>query len=82
MTGSINEKCIEFVKWAVQEGPWAGGNLDGGAIQDKAEELGLLVRMPFDPEKHGEGNEYGTEAGDDWFVFSPGLTSAPTPPQE
>src|SRR4051812_13229803 len=30
-----------FFRWAMREGPWEGGDLDGGSIQDKAESLGL-----------------------------------------
>lgn len=65
--------CARFVRWALQEGPWQGGDLDGASIQEKAEELGLIVSVPYDPEKHGAYNEYGCDAGDPWFEFSPEL---------
>ncbi|TWA89555.1 hypothetical protein [Bradyrhizobium stylosanthis] len=61
--------CAQFVKWALQEGPWQGGDLDGGSIQDKAEELCLIQKVPYDPKKHGE-SEFGAEPGDDWYVLS------------
>lgn len=34
---------IEFARWAISESSFQGCNLDGGDIQDKAHELGLLV---------------------------------------
>lgn len=69
------EAAAKFVRWAMREGAWDGSGLDGGEIQDKAEELGLIVRVPYDPEKHGE-SEFDVEAGDDWFVFA-GPLAAP-----
>ena len=68
---------IRFVKWAMQEGPWEGGDLDGGATQDMAESLGLIVSVPYDPEKHGIYNNCGCDAGDPWFEFAPGLNARP-----
>lgn len=59
----------KFVKWALQEGTWEGCDLDGYDIQKKATELGLIVRVPYDPEKHGE-SEYDIEPGDDWYVLA------------
>jgi hypothetical protein len=70
--------CARFVRWAVQEGPWQGGDLDGGSVQDKAEELGLIVSVPYDPEKHGAYNDYGCDAGDPWFEFSAGFNAVRT----
>jgi hypothetical protein len=64
---------VEFFKWAMREGPWEGGDLDGGSIQDKAESLGLIVRTKFDPEKHGTA--YGDfSEGDDYYEFAPGVS--------
>jgi hypothetical protein len=70
--------CARFVRWALQEGPWQGGDLDGGGMQDKAESLGLIVSVPYDPEKHGAYNDCGCDAGDPWFEFSPGLNTVRT----
>jgi len=74
--------CALFVRWALQEGSWQGGDLDGGTIQEKAESLGLIVAVPYDPEKHGAYNDYGCDAGDPWFEFSPDLRAIrlSTPP--
>lgn len=66
-------RCVEFTKWAIQDSAWQGGNLDGGAVQDKAEALGVIVKVPFDPAKHK--SDYA-EAGDDWFEFAPNLPSS------
>jgi hypothetical protein len=56
------------------EGPFDGCDLDGGSVQDKAEALGLIVKEPYDPAKHGD-NDCDIEPGQDWFVFAPGLKS-------
>ncbi len=63
---------LDFFKWAMREGPWDGGDLDGGGVQDKAESLGLIVKTQYDPEKHGTQCDF--EAGDDYFEFAPGLS--------
>jgi hypothetical protein len=62
---------VEFFKWAMREGPWDGGDLDGGSVQDKAESLGLIVKTQYDAEKHGVQSDF--EHGDDWFVLAPGI---------
>lgn len=71
---STPQAMAEFVKWAMQEGPWDGCDLDGYDVQSKALQLGLLVRTEYDPEKHGE-SEYGAEPGDDWYVLAPEITA-------
>lgn len=67
------EAAKEFIRWAIRNGAWDGGTLEGGDIQDKAESLGLLVKETYDPAKLGEpGAMFGfvdIEPGDDWFVF-------------
>jgi hypothetical protein len=68
---------VEFFKWAMREGPWEGGDLDGGGIQDKAESLGLIVKTKFDPEKHSTA--YGDfPDGDDYYEFAPGVSITST----
>lgn len=62
---------IEFTTWAIREGAWEGLDLDGGDIQEKAAALNLVTQVPFDPEKHGEGD--GAERGDPWYVLSEAL---------
>lgn len=57
----------EFVRWAMNEGPWEGLGLDGEDIQSKAESLGLIVRSPD---------------RSDWFVLSPGVVAALNTTQE
>lgn len=58
----MTKAMAEFVKWAMQEGPWEGGDLDGGSVQDKAEELGLIVR--------------DTSKEEVWFVLAPEVIAA------
>lgn len=58
-----------FAQWAIREGAWEGCDLDGGSIQDKAVELGIIKEVPYDPASHGD-NDCGAEAGDPWFVFT------------
>jgi hypothetical protein len=65
----------EFAKWAIRSGPWDGSDLDGGDIQDKAVECGILVETKYDPEKHGP-SETDQEPGDPWYVFSDEFKSA------
>lgn len=65
------EKLRAFTRWAIEEGSFAGCDLDGGSIQDKAVELGILVRTKYDPAVHGESDS--AERGDDWFVFASAL---------
>lgn len=66
---SITEAMAKFVDWALSEGSWDGCDLNGGDVQDKAEQLGLLVRTKYDPEVHG--NSDCAEPGDDWFELAP-----------
>lgn len=64
----------EFAKWAIREGAFQGADLDGLSIQEKAHELGLIEATTYDPGKHGPSDV--AEAGDEWFTFSPILTTA------
>lgn len=66
----------EFARWAVTNGTWEGCDLDGGDIQDKALECGIIVETKYDPEKHGEHPYAAPELGDTWYVFSDDLNAA------
>jgi hypothetical protein len=58
----------EFLKWALEDGAWQGLDLDGGDIEIKAGDLGLLIVVPYDPAVHGDGGfEFDIEPGDDWY---------------
>ena len=70
----ITHAMAKFVKWAMQEGPWEGIDLDGASVQDKAEELGFLIKTKYDPEIHGE-SKFDIEPGDDWFVLAPDIVA-------
>lgn len=61
-------KLAQFAKWAISEGPFNGCSLDGGSIQDKAVECGLLVKTTYQPILHGVVD--GPEPGDPWFEFA------------
>jgi hypothetical protein len=68
------EALHAFAKF-IMEGVWQGtSGADGGSMQDEASQLGLLLKEPYDPEKHG-GNDHHAEPGDDWFTLKP-LASA------
>lgn len=58
----------KFVKWAIEESSFDGCDLDGGMLQDKAVEEGILIETAYDPAKHGPAD--GADEGDRWFVFS------------
>lgn len=62
----------DFIRWAIRQSAWNGFDLDGFDIQEKAESLGLIQKVPYDPDKHGE-SEFDIEPGDDWYEFAPFL---------
>lgn len=55
-----------FAVWCVQTA-FEACDLDGVDIQDKAVEFGIIKKVPYDPEIHGD-SDY-VEIGDEWFVF-------------
>lgn len=71
----VTVQALKFVQWAMQEAPWNGCDLDGGTLQDKAEALGLIVKVPYDLETHGPSEE--------WYVLHPDiiamLAASPAP---
>lgn len=65
------ERLRAFARWAVQEGPFNGCDLDGGDVQTKAIEFGIIVQTQYDPATHGEPDTgVDIEPGDPWFVFA------------
>jgi hypothetical protein len=68
---NVGQACAKFFMLVMMEGPWQGDDVDGGSAQDTAEALGLIVQVPYDPEKHGE-SPY-CEPGDAWYVPSDAL---------
>lgn len=45
------------------------GEVEGDEIQDMALEFGLIVRVSYDPKKHGDGGlEFGVEPGGEWYI--------------
>lgn len=62
-------KLATFATWCLSQGPFAGCDLDGGDVQDKALRLGLISPTVFDPDIHKDPNETA-EKGDTWYEFS------------
>jgi len=75
----VSKKLAIFLQWAMQVGPWDGCDLDGASIQDKAQELGLIVEEKFDPDKHGCHHGYAFDYGDPFFTLSPDVKAALSP---
>lgn len=69
------QALAEFARWAVREGVFEATTLDGADIESKAEKLGIVVRVAYDPAVHGDSD--AAEPGDDWFVFADWLPAAP-----
>jgi hypothetical protein len=70
---ATEQACAKFVMWALMNGSWQGADIDGGAAQDKAAELGLIVKTIYDPVQHG-ANDYA-DAGDSWYVPTEALAN-------
>lgn len=63
------ERLRAFARWAVTDGAFEGRGLDGGDVQEKAVQFGILREVAYDPEKHGP-NDCDVEPADPWFVFT------------
>lgn len=76
MTASNEELVREFARWVIRQACWEGPDIDGGAVQDKAVELGLLRPCAYRAEEHGElAGEMGVEEGDQVFEFTAALST-------
>jgi hypothetical protein len=60
----------EFARWVIESSAFSGCDLDGGDVQQKAIECGLLVETTYDPSVHGTATMYDAEPGDPWCAFS------------
>jgi hypothetical protein len=65
---TMQQKVNDFARWIITE-TFKGG-IDEFDVQAKAEELGLLQEVKYDPELHGP-NDVDAVKGDPWFVISP-----------
>ncbi|QJR79657.1 hypothetical protein CA267_002005 [Alteromonas pelagimontana] len=74
------QKIKAFVREAASIS-FEGGSMDGENIYDCLLDIGALVVEPYDPEKHGEC-QYGSEPGDDYYVFADWMKDKTQPPQE
>lgn len=57
-------KLLLFFNWAMQE-TFEGNDLCGADVQDRAVELGLAKKVPYDPNLHGLATH--CEEGDSWI---------------
>jgi len=55
------QKCVKVYCW--------GFGLDGGDVQEWAEQHNIIERVDFNPEIHND-NGIGLDAGDDFYVFT------------
>ena len=64
-----NERLRRFAGWAIMEGPFQGYDLDGGSVQDAAQEHGLIAEVPggYDPDVHAEED---LERGDTYYTLA------------
>jgi len=69
-------KLAEFAQWVIVNGSFEGCDIDGGSLQDKAIEYGILVQVPYDPEKHGRQYYGELDPGEPWYVFSDDFQAA------
>lgn len=73
-------KLAQLGAWVSSESrEWLGG-FDGGDIQDKMEELGLLVRMTVTEEDAGTVHEFCEDAspGEECLHYADGVQDAET----
>lgn len=57
-----------FAVWCLLEGPWSGCDLDGVSVQEEALRLGIIKKVVYDPDVHGDNN-LDVQPGDDWYVL-------------
>ena len=65
-----DDPLVEFAKWCIRTACWEAVGLDGGDVQEKAEELGLLERHEVTKEDVEAGLFYPCEPGDIGYIFS------------
>jgi len=77
-----NARLLAFAGTMLDEWEAHTSDFDGGFVQDSMEKFGLLDRVAYDPDVHGDVIDYA-DPGDDILVFSDlgkaaALASAPT----
>ena len=74
--GAAGPQLGAFARYVV-ETMWETLDVDGGDLQDRAIELGIIVPVPggFDPDKHH--SEWNSERGDPWYVLCAALEKTP-----
>jgi hypothetical protein len=63
-----NDRLRAFAA-AVMDSSWNGHEIDGGDAHELALKHGIIVEVPYDPEKHGE-SEFDVEPGDPYYVLA------------
>jgi hypothetical protein len=66
----MNESLAQFAADIIRRHAW-GNDVDGGDVQEKAVQYGILRQVEFDPTIHEDAEGYGLEKGDPWFEFTP-----------
>ncbi len=68
-----------FVRDIIKQSWNGSSDVDGGWLQDEAERRGFIVRVVYDPEKHGDIED--VDPGDYAYVLADRLRDAkePTP---
>jgi hypothetical protein len=66
------DSLAQFFDWAIKAS-WDGKNLDGGEVQEKALELGLIQCVPYSYDSHGPRgrHDFGLDDGDNWYIKAP-----------
>jgi hypothetical protein len=67
------ETLVEFARWVIRNSAFAGGDLPGDEVQDKALALGLLREEVYDREKHRAVvavEDYDGDPGDPIMLFA------------
>ena len=64
-----SEPLKEFARW-ILESAFAGEDLDGSDVQEKAVELGLLREEPYSKEKHPDMDEFNADEGDPVLIMT------------
>lgn len=73
----LTQRLCKFVHWTLQHGPWIGCDVDGGEIQEKAEELGITIkRIATEEDCNGQEFSEYMEPGDDYFELAPEIKAA------
>lgn len=63
-------QLVEFARWVIRESAFAGCDLQGDEVQEKAVALGLLREEAYEPEKHQATTCFEGDPGDPIMLFA------------